>query len=212
VNFDIPAIGDFSKLIDLHKKGLSGINVTIPYKEEVLQYLDKIDKNAKKIGAVNTIKITKKGNLKGFNTDVFGFQNSLKPLLKGHHTKALVLGTGGASKAIVFALKKLGIKYKLVSRNPSGKKEISYEDILKKTLKKYTIIINSSPVGTFPGITKKPNIPYQYLTNKHLLFDLIYNPSETAFLLEGKKVGATTKNGLQMLALQAEESWRIWKL
>jgi|TARA_B110000881_G_scaffold221196_1_gene249371 shikimate dehydrogenase len=210
VNFDIPTIEDFDALIENNKLQLHGMNVTIPYKEAVIPYLDKIDKTARKIGAVNTIKITKRGLLKGYNTDVFGFENSLKPLLEKQHTHALILGTGGASKAISFSLKRLGIKYKFVSRNPSKKKEIAYHDLTERVLKKHTVIINSSPVGTFPAVHLKPQIPYQFITDKHLLFDLIYNPAMTSFLKEGEMKGAQIKNGLQMLELQAEESWRIW--
>jgi shikimate dehydrogenase len=209
VNFDIPHIKDFPSIIE-EEKNLKGINVTIPYKETVIPFLDKLDKTAKKIGAVNTIKFTKRGNLKGYNTDVFGFENSLLPLLKKHHKKALILGTGGASKAIAFALKKNAIKFKFVSRNPQKKGEISYQDITKEVIEKYQIIINSTPVGTSPNSEKSPNIPYQFLTENHLLFDLIYNPAITTFLAKGKEKGATIKNGHEMLQLQAEESWRIW--
>ena len=139
-----------------------------------------------------------------------GFEKSIVPLLKKHHTKALILGTGGASKAVAFVLEKLKIDLYKVSRNPKRKDEISYSEISEKVLKEHTIIINSSPLGTFPNIDQKPSIPYQFLTKKHLLFDLIYNPAETAFLIEGKKQGAQIKNGFEMLELQAEESWRIW--
>jgi shikimate dehydrogenase len=210
VNFDIPSIEDFPTVIKKQQAQLHGMNVTIPYKQEVIPFLDKLDKTAKKIGAVNTIKFTKKGLLKGYNTDVVGFENSLTPFLKNHHKRALILGTGGASKAIAFSLKRLGIKYRFVSRNPLKKKEISYDSITEKTMKNYTILINSSPVGTFPDVHLMPQIPYIWITDQHLLFDLIYNPSETSFLKEGKKKGAAIKNGLQMLELQAEESWRIW--
>jgi shikimate dehydrogenase len=209
VNFDIQKIEDFPSIIK-ETEGLKGINVTIPYKEEVIRYLDKLDVTAKKIGAVNTIKFTKRGNLKGYNSDVVGFENSIKPLLKIHHKKALILGTGGASKAIAFALKKNKIKYKFVSRNPEGKKEITYESITEDVFKKYTLIINCTPLGTSPEIEKCPNIPYQYLTDQYLLFDLIYNPEVSTFLSKGKEKGATIKNGYEMLELQAEESWRIW--
>ncbi len=209
VNFDIEQIEEFSSIIK-NEKNISGINVTIPYKEEVMKYLDKLDVTAKKIGAVNTIKITKRGNLKGYNSDVVGFENSIKPFLKAHHKKALILGTGGASKAIAFALKKNKIKFKFVSRNPEGKKEISYDSLSEEKLQKYTVIINCTPIGTSPDIKKCPNIPYQYLNEKHLLFDLIYNPEVSTFLSKGKEKGATIKNGYEMLELQAEESWRIW--
>ncbi len=209
VNFDIQKIEDFPSIIN-KEQNLKGINVTIPYKEEVIKYLDKLDTTAKKIGAVNTIKFTKRGNLKGYNSDVVGFENSIKPFLKKHHKKALILGTGGASKAIAFALKKNKIKYKFVSRSPKGKKEISYDSLTEERLQKYSVIINCTPLGTAPDIEKCPNIPYQYLTESHLLFDLIYNPEVSAFLSKGKEKGATIKNGYEMLELQAEESWRIW--
>jgi len=210
VNFDIQAIEDFPKVIHKFKFRLKGLNVTIPYKQDVFDYLDKIDKVAKKVGAVNTIKVTKKGNLKGFNTDVVGFRDSIKPFLQPHHKRALILGTGGASKAVAFVLKDLGIKYLKVSRNPQGKKEIRYTDLDQKLLNKYTIIINCTPLGTFPQVEQKPNLPYQFLGKNHLLYDLIYNPEKTAFLKEGEDRGAQIKNGLEMLELQAEESWRIW--
>ncbi|MGK0447084.1 MAG: shikimate dehydrogenase [Polaribacter sp.] len=209
VNFDIQKIEHFPAIVK-EAENLKGMNVTIPYKEEVLKYLDKLDSTAKKIGAVNTIKFTKRGNLKGYNSDVVGFESSIKPLLKNHHKKALILGTGGASKAIAYALKKNKIKYKFVSRKPEGKKEISYDSLTQELLHKYFVIINCTPLGTSPDIEKCPNIPYQYLTNKHLLFDLIYNPEVSTFLSKGKEKGATIKNGHEMLELQAEESWRIW--
>ena len=209
VNFDISKIVDFKDVISDHKN-LKGLNVTIPYKEEIISFLDKLDDTAAKIGAVNTIKFTKRGNLKGYNTDAFGFENSLVPLLKNHHKKALILGTGGASKAVAFVLKKNNISYKFVSRNPSGKKEISYDNVSEITLNNYQIIINCTPLGTSPNTNFYPEIPYQFLTQNHLLYDLIYNPPVTKFLEKGKEKGATTKNGLEMLQLQAEEAWRIW--
>ncbi|MDX6747743.1 shikimate dehydrogenase [Polaribacter sp. PL03] len=208
-NFDLASIKDFPSIIK-NEEFLEGINVTIPYKEEVIQYLDKLDKTAEEIGAVNTIKFTKRGNLKGYNTDVVGFENSIFPYLKKHHKYALILGTGGASKAIAYALKKNNIKYKFVSRNPSEKKEISYQDLTEEVISKYHVIINCTPVGTSPDIHLSPNIPYQFLTDKHLLFDLIYNPEVSTFLSKGKEKGAAIKNGYEMLELQAEESWRIW--
>ncbi|PWG06387.1 shikimate dehydrogenase family protein [Polaribacter aquimarinus] len=210
VNFDLQNIDELPKVLKKNKDTLNGINVTIPYKEEVMQYLDKLDETAKEIGAVNTIKFTKRGNLKGYNTDVVGFENSIYPFFKKHHKRALILGTGGASKAVAYALKKNDIKVKFVSRNPNGKKQISYLDITEEVLKKYTVIVNCTPLGTSPDIEKCPNIPYEFLTEKHLLFDLIYNPEVTTFLKKGLKKGATIKNGHKMLELQAEESWRIW--
>lgn len=208
-NFDIQEITSFPSIIE-KEKFLTGLNVTIPYKEEVIQYLDILDKTAEEIGAVNTIKITKNGKLKGYNTDVVGFENSIKPFIKEHHKYALILGTGGASKAIAFALRKNKIEYKFVSRNPSVENEISYKDLTEKVINKYHIIINCTPIGTSPDIHLLPNIPYQYLTEKHLLFDLIYNPEVSAFLSKGKEQGAAIKNGYEMLEMQAEESWRIW--
>ena len=209
LNFDIQQIKDFPSIIG-EEKNLRGINVTIPYKEEIIQFLDKLDETAKNIGAVNTIKFTKRGNLKGYNSDVVGFENSIKPLLKSHHKKALILGTGGASKAIAFALNKNSIKFKFVSRKPEGKKEISYDSLSEETLLKYTVIVNCTPLGTFPEIEKCPDIPYQFITDAHLLYDLIYNPEVSTFLSKGKEKGAIIKNGFEMLQLQAEESWRIW--
>ena len=210
VNFDIQKIEDFTAVIKEGGDSLGGINVTIPYKEEVMKYLDKLDETAKAIGAVNTIKFTKRGNLKGYNSDVVGFEKSIFPLIKKHHKRALILGTGGASKAIAYALKKNDIKFKFVSRKPEGKKEISYQDLTEEMMEKYQIIINSSPVGTSPNTERCPDIPYQFITANHLLYDLIYNPEVTTFLAKGKAQGATIKNGYEMLQLQAEESWRIW--
>jgi shikimate dehydrogenase len=209
VNFDIPEIKDFPSIIE-ETPNLKGMNVTIPYKEEVIQYLDKLDETAKEIGAVNTIKFTKRGDLKGYNTDIFGFENSIKPFLKKHHKKALILGTGGASKAVAYAFKRNDINFKFVSRNPSEKNQISYKDLSEEILEEYTVIVNCSPIGTFPNVNDAPKIPYQFISDKHLLFDLIYNPEETAFLKKGKEKGAAIKNGYQMLELQAEEAWRIW--
>lgn len=210
VNFDIPTIDDFSIVLKENKHTLSGMNVTIPYKQEIFSFLDKINKKARKIGAVNTVKITKKGKLKGYNTDEFGFRKSIEPLLNKHHKKALILGTGGASKAVAFALKKLDIEYIFVSRTQKGEMVLSYQQVNKQLLQRYTIIINCTPLGTHPNIEECPKIPYQYLTAKHLLYDLIYNPKETLFLKKGKEQKATIKNGLEMLKLQAEKSWDIW--
>ena len=210
VNFDIENIEDFLEILSKYKKSLKGCNVTIPYKESIFNYLHEIDRTASEIGAVNTIKFSSDGKLVGYNTDVVGFEKSLIPLLKTHHTKALILGTGGASKAVAYVLKKIDIDYFKVSRNPKDNLAIAYADISNQLLNEYSLIINCSPLGTFPNINEKPMIPYQFLTSKHLLYDLIYNPVETAFLIEGKKRGTQVKNGLEMLELQAEESWRIW--
>ena len=209
VNFYIENIEDFLEIVSKYKKSLKGCNVTIPYKESIFNYLDEIDRTASEIGAVNTIKFSSDGKLVGYNTDVVGFEKSLIPLLKTHHTKALILGTGGASKAVAYVLKKLDIDYFKVSRNPIDNLALAYADISNQLLNEYSLIINCSPLGTYPNINEKPMIPYQFLTSKHLLYDLIYNPVETAFLIEGKKRGTQVKNGLEMLELQAEESWRI---
>jgi len=208
-NFDIPEIEEFPFLIYHKEHEFGGMNVTIPYKEKVIKYLDELDKEAEEIGAVNTIKFTSDNKLIGYNTDTYGFQKSIEPLLKKHHTKALILGTGGASKAIAFTFKKLNIEYKYVSRRLTDDNFI-YSTLNEEIISKYSIIVNCSPVGTFPNIEEAPAIPYEYITNEHLLFDLIYNPSETKFLKEGKIRGATIINGHKMLELQAEKSWEIW--
>lgn len=210
LNFDLESIQDFSKVIQEFHSTLKGVNVTIPYKQEIFKFLDDIDDTAKEVGAVNTVKYTDQGKLIGYNSDVVGFEQSIVPLLKPHHTKALILGTGGASKAVSYVFKTLGIDSVKVSRNAFEKREILYDDLTKSLLSEYTIIINCSPVGTFPNVNQKPAIPYQFITHDHLLYDLIYNPKETSFLSEGMKKGARTKNGYEMLVLQAEESWRIW--
>jgi len=204
-NFDIATLEEFSLIF---QDDIVGLNVTTPYKEQVIPYLDDLDVAAKKIAAVNTIKVVG-DRLIGYNTDIFGFEESLKPVLEKHHIRALILGTGGASKAIRFVLEKLSIEFLVVSRNPTGT-QISYQEISKDILKAHTLIINCTPLGTFPNVEKSPNIPYQYITEKHLLYDLIYNPQKTAFLKKGEAQAALIKNGLQMLELQAEKSWEIW--
>ena len=208
-NFDIATIQEIPKIIK-KMPNLKGLNVTIPYKEEVLGLLDEIDQEAEEIGAVNTIKIGNGEKLKGYNTDAYGFENSLKPLLKDWHKNALILGTGGASKAIHYVLNKSGMQTLFVSRHPKKENQISYQQLTKTLFKKYTIIINCTPLGTHPVIEKYPDIPYQYLTEKHLMYDLIYNPSLSLFLKKGKEKGSMTINGLRMLELQAEKAWEIW--
>jgi shikimate dehydrogenase len=206
-NFDLPDIECFPDLIK-NTKSLKGINVTIPYKQSVIPYLNQISKKAQKIGAVNTIQFNKTG-IKGYNTDVYGFKKSIKPFLKKHHTKALILGTGGASKAVAYVFDELGISHQLVSRN-TKKGLITYEALSEKMLQEYTVIVNCSPVGTFPNTSDKPKIPYEYFGPKHLLYDLIYNPPKTAFLKEGEARGTRICNGLKMLEYQAEKAWEIW--
>jgi shikimate dehydrogenase len=210
-NFDIDSIELFPSIIK-NTQNLKGLNVTIPYKEAVLPYLDKINKKAQAIGAVNTIKITKKGKLVGYNTDCYGFKKTLKPFLKAHHKNALILGTGGASKAIAFTFKELGINFSYVSRKQSEHVSFTYESLTEKIIKEHQIIVNSTPLGTFPNIEDCPNIPYSAITSNHILFDLIYNPEETKFLRLGKQQQALPINGLNMLKLQAEKAWSIWNL
>ncbi len=207
-NFDLSEIELFPTLIQ-QNPNLKGLNVTIPYKESVVPFLDKMSKKAKAIGAVNTIKITKKGKLKGYNTDHYGFKKALEPLLKKHHTKALILGTGGASKAIAYALKQLGIVYTFVSRKEDAT-ALSYDEITEDLFDEYGIIINCTPLGTSPNTEEFPDIPYDFFTPDHIAFDLIYNPEETLFLQKAKQHGAVTKNGMDMLIFQAEKAWEIW--
>lgn len=208
-NFDLKTIDEFLQIIK-STKNLKGVNVTIPYKEAVIPFLDKLNKKAKKIGAVNTIKISNKGKLIGYNTDCYGFQKSIKPFLKAHHKKALILGTGGASKAIVYALNKLNIDFSYVSRHKSKKENFTYDELNENIISNHQIIINCTPLGTHPNINECPDIPYDGITNQHLLFDLIYNPDETKFLTIGKLKGASIINGLKMLEHQAEKAWQIW--
>ncbi|MEO9894433.1 shikimate dehydrogenase [Aurantibacter sp.] len=206
-NFDLQSIQEFSALFENNSE-VKGFNVTIPYKQEIIPYLNNINDTALQIGAVNTIKITNK-NLIGYNTDVIGFQKSIQPQLKSHHKSALILGTGGASKAVAHVFKSLGINFQFVSRRPK-KDQLSYDDLDKEIIQNNTLIVNCTPLGTHPDIEKKPAILYQYLSEDHLLYDLIYNPEKTAFLKAGEDKGATIINGLKMLELQAEASWEIW--
>jgi len=205
-NFDIQNIGELKNV--LAQDNLKGLNVTIPYKQDVIPYLNELDAKAEKIGAVNTIQFTKTG-LKGFNTDAYGFKKSLEPFLKPHHRNALILGTGGASKAVRFVLDELGIANTYVSRSKK-QGQYTYEELDKDIIKKNTLIINCTPLGTFPNVEAKPQIPYQYIGANHLLYDLIYNPEKTAFLALGEANGATICNGLKMLEQQAEKAWKIW--
>ena len=212
LNFELENIGELNHLIGAHPD-LEGFNVTIPYKEQIISYLDQIDDAAAQIKAVNTVKIQRSGrqvSLQGYNTDIHGFQESIKPLLQKYHHKALVLGTGGASKAVMKALENLGIDAILVSRNPEEKGEISYNDLDEDVMDSYKIVINTTPIGTYPNIEGCPAIPFEWITSKHLLFDLVYNPEVTGFLKQGREQGATIKNGLEMLHLQALAAWEIW--
>lgn len=209
-NFDLQAIEDFPVMYKDLRDQIQGFNVTIPYKQDIIKYLDEIDEDANTIGAVNTIKILKEGKLKGYNTDIYGFENSLRPLLHSHIKKALILGTGGASKAIAFVLKKNDIYCNFVSRNPTNPQTISYDDLDVRVISKHHLIINCTPVGTFPNIESSPGIPYEFLGDKHFLFDLVYNPEVSTFLAKGEERGAKIKNGEEMLQLQADRSWEIW--
>jgi shikimate dehydrogenase len=206
-NFPLQNIQDFAALVT-SEKNLSGLNVTIPYKEAIIPLLTELDEAAKNIGAVNTIKFSS-GRMIGYNTDYTGFLRSLKPLLKPHHERALILGTGGSSKAVQYALQLLNISFAFVSRSHVAN-SFAYENLNAEILQSHTIIINTTPLGMFPDTAACPNIPYHLLNEKHLLFDLIYNPAETLFLQQAKQYGATTVNGLPMLKIQAEESWKIW--
>jgi shikimate dehydrogenase len=208
-NFSIPSIEDLSTLL-LQKKFLHGFNITIPYKKKVIPFLHQVSPEVAAIGACNCV-LLKDKQLIGYNTDIIGFEQSLKPFLKSHHTHALVLGTGGAAAAVIYVLNKLKIAHLSVSRTASDT-GIGYESLNESLLSKYTLIINTSPVGQYPAITAAPAIPYHYLTSQHHLYDLIYNPTETQFLLNGKAQGATIQNGYEMLVLQAEESWRLWNV
>ncbi len=213
LNFEIPEIG-FAKEIILENQELCGLNVTIPYKQLIIPYLNDLSEEAQAIGAVNVIRITRNGkklHLKGFNSDVIGFVKSIQPLLEPHHKKALILGcTGGASKAVRYGLEtKLNLEVKGVSRRPS-ESNITYNDVTPELLEEYTVIVNCTPSGMYPHVNECPELPYEALTSKHLLYDLIYNPEETLFLQKGAQQGAKIKNGMEMLLLQAIASWEIW--
>jgi shikimate dehydrogenase len=206
-NFELKSIQELPKLL-LDNPSLKGLNVTIPYKQDVLQFLTGRNDIVNEVGACNCIKISE-GKLDGFNTDVVGFIQSLKKFLEPHHTHALILGTGGSSKAVQYALKTLGIGFQNVSREKSSF-AIAYNELNGEILSSNHIIINTTPLGMFPNMEEAPPIPYNLLTPHHLLFDLIYNPEKTVFLKRGEEKGAKITNGMEMLLLQAEESWRIW--
>lgn len=206
INFDIKEIEDLKKIIN--GNDISGLNVTIPYKERIINYLDFVSPIAKEIGAVNTISFNN-GVLSGYNTDYLGFYDSIKKEIS-QNTKALILGTGGASKAIAYALKLLNVEYLFVSRFTNNKNHILYKELDKKIIDKYNLIINCSPIGTYPKTTEIPNIPISLITNKHIVYDLIYNPVKSELLKQSEEKGAKVINGYQMLKNQAKESWKIW--
>lgn len=211
INFEIPNIENLVEVLDLNPE-LKGLNVTIPYKEKVISYLDYISPEARAIGAVNVIRVSHKGKetiLRGYNSDVIGFTKSIEPLLERFHKKALILGTGGASKAINYGLKSLGLETVFVSRfkRPGT---IQYEDVTPDVIKEYNVIVNCTPVGMYPNVEQCPELPYEAMDQHTLLYDLIYNPDETLFMHNGSEHGATVKNGLEMLLLQAFASWEFW--
>ena len=211
INFEIPTIEHLREVLD-STPDLKGLNVTIPYKEKVIEYLDSVSPEARAIGAVNVIKVTHKGKktlLKGFNSDVIGFTQSIEPMLEQCHKKALILGTGGASKAIDYGLRSLGLETVLVSRyeRPGT---VQYNKLKPEDVKEYNVIVNCTPLGMYPKTEECPLLPYEAMDSNNLLYDLIYNPDETMFMKMGKKYGATVKNGLEMLLLQAFASWEFW--
>ncbi len=213
VNFEIPRIEDFMEVVE-ENPNLRGLNVTIPYKEQVIPYLDELDKDTAKIGAVNVIKIIPQGKgdvkLVGYNSDIVGFTRSIEPLLQSHHVKALILGTGGASKAVFHGLANLGIEATFISRTKKSNDILTYQELTPEIMQEHTVIVNTTPLGMYPNVDACPDIPYDQLTPNHLLYDLLYNPHETLFMKKGMERGATVKNGLEMLLLQAFVSWEIW--
>lgn len=206
-NFSLPDIAELKNILE-SRKDLLGFNITIPYKKQIMDFLQETSPVVADIGACNCVRILD-GKLIGYNTDVVGFEASLSPFLKPYHTRALILGTGGASVAVEYVLRKKGIGYANVSRT-SSTKGITYGDITKEVMAAHLLIINTTPLGMYPNVANAPDIPYQFLDSRHHLYDLIYNPVETVFLANGRKHGATVQNGQEMLVLQAEESWRIW--
>ncbi len=214
VDYDLYPIADIRDFPTLYQQDerFYGFNVTIPHKQAIMSFVDELSEEAEAIQAVNCITIAREGDrayLKGYNTDAIGFEESLKPLLGAQHRKALVLGNGGAAKAVFYVLRKLGIPYLIVSRTKENG-DLTYSELDADILKDHQIIINCSPIGTFPKIDEAPQIPYESIGAEHLLYDLIYNPEETLFLRRGKERGAQTKNGYDMLLIQAEKNWEIW--
>ena len=220
-NYEIP---NAEQLLDVVRDNpfLCGLNCTIPHKQAIIPMLDELSDEARRIGAVNVIRISRQPEdlttpqakergfyLKGFNSDIIGFTDSIRPLLKPHHKKALVLGTGGASKAICVGLEKMGIEWKYVSRRPAPG-QFTYDDLTPAIIQEYSVIVNCSPVGMYPKVENAPALPYEAMTADNLLFDLVYNPLETTFMKRGAEYGATVKNGLEMLHLQALASWKFW--
>lgn len=211
VNFEMPSVEGLRELIGADKE-LCGLNVTIPHKQAVIPLLDELSDEAREIGAVNVICIrreSEKISLRGCNSDAVGFMRSIQPFLRASHKKALVLGTGGASRAVVYGLRRLGVTPVYVSRTP-GEGRLTYADLTPEVMREHTVVVNSSPVGMYPHVDECPQIPYDLLTPDHLLYDLVYNPEETLFLRRGKERGTAVKNGLEMLELQALAAWDDW--
>ena len=211
-SFSLWELEDINQLTDLIKQNdfIQGIAVTIPHKKNVVPFLDYLDPIVQNISACNCMKVIDQ-KLYGYNTDILGFKISFEKHLLSHHTKALVLGSGGASAGIEYVLNQLHIDYLIVSRNKGLKEQsITYNDITASTLTEYPVIINCTPLGTYPNVDTCPAIPYEHLTSTNYLFDLVYNPTETLFLKQGKDRGAITESGYEMLVVQAEENWRIW--
>lgn len=212
-NFAIDSIEKIPEILEKYPD-LEGLNVTIPYKEKIIPYLDDLDKSAKVVEAVNTIKFIRneggKTILVGYNTDIYGIQGVLQNYLTCHHKRALILGTGGASKAVAYILRKLAVHCDLISRRKTENIYKTYEELTAEDIKDVQLIINTTPLGMYPDVNAAPEIPYESIFNHHVLFDLIYNPEETVFLAKGKAMGATTVNGMEMLKMQAEKSWKIW--
>lgn len=211
VNMEIPSIENLEKTLD--QVSPVGFNVTIPYKEEIIPYLNELDEVAESIGAVNTVEVSEKNGkryLKGYNTDAYGFHQMIKPFLKSYHENALILGTGGAAKAVAYVLNQYGIKVRYASQKPSLNDILNWEDINENVVKHHKLIVNTTPLGMYPNVDDKPNLPYNSIGVEHLLVDLIYNPEETKFMRLGRSQGATSLNGMTMLKQQAEKAWEIW--
>lgn len=213
LNFELDTIHEFPSIFK-QGKTICGLNCTIPYKQEIMAFMDEIDPEAAQIGAVNTVKVTKKNDipfLKGYNTDLYGFEHSIASMLEPKHRRALILGTGGASKAVKFFFEKAGIQYKSATTKPHlGDNELNYSEIDATVMNEYLILVNATPLGMYPNTNTCPDLPYDLITPDHILYDLVYNPEETLFLSKGKDKGAKTKNGLEMLHLQALRAWEIW--
>jgi shikimate dehydrogenase len=209
-NYEMSSLNGIKELIA--HENLAGFNVTIPFKEKIIPFLDELSGEAIAIGSVNTVVRQTSGKLIGHNTDYLAFMETIKPLLKPCHTQALIIGNGGSSKTVAYVLNLLGIQFQIVTRTPLEAHHISYENLLAIDIRNAPLIINTTPLGMFPNIDEKPDLPYAGIDKFHLLYDLIYNPTLTAFLQEGQHYGAATKNGYDMLLKQAEESWKLWSI